>query len=331
MDQEYQPVIELQLAEPSGTKSAWRVLIPILGGLGLIFLLVIGSMALLVYLVIRAELRQEQHLAKMIVDVTDTNYQQEVLEADVPVVVDFYADWCRPCRSQSAILMEFIAKGENVKIAKIDAEANHELSGRYNIRAYPTLLIFKDGTIVARNEGCIGEADIRKMLKIDPPKPVAGESDAQRLVREARNTYFMGDWQAALTQTEGALELDKELKDGLCLHVEVAGRVVDEMLSRDDNEGALAVCSGAGESARRLCSRMSELDDDDKEILGSLFYDEACASALCGHPQRAVNCLHDALAVGFHDLDLCEYDSDLNSLRRRSDFKRFLKAFRESE
>jgi thioredoxin 1 len=96
---------------------------------------------------------------------TDAGFDTEVLTSDQPVLVDFWAEWCGPCR-QMGPTIDQIAKdyAGRVKVGKLDVDSNINTAGRYNIRGIPTLLVFKGGKVVDQKVGAIGKSDVEKLL-----------------------------------------------------------------------------------------------------------------------------------------------------------------------
>ena len=89
-------------------------------------------------------------------DVSDQNFEQEVLKSSEPVLVDFFAEWCGPCKAMAPALEEVAKEMEGkVKVAKIDVDANPDITTRYQIQAMPTLILFKDGEIAGRHTGAL--------------------------------------------------------------------------------------------------------------------------------------------------------------------------------
>ncbi|WP_111642110.1 thioredoxin TrxA [Marinimicrobium alkaliphilum] len=96
-----------------------------------------------------------------IVHVTDASFEQEVLQSDVPVLVDFWAAWCGPCKMIAPVLDELAGEYQGkIKIAKVDVDANKETPGKFNIRGIPTLIIFKDGNIEATKVGALSRPQL---------------------------------------------------------------------------------------------------------------------------------------------------------------------------
>jgi thioredoxin 1 len=101
-----------------------------------------------------------------VVTVTDSNFEQEVIQSSQPVLVDFWAEWCGPCKMIAPVLDEIAdEKAGAVKIAKVDVDNNQALSARFGIRAIPTLLLFKNGAVQDQMVGMTSKHDL--ISKID--------------------------------------------------------------------------------------------------------------------------------------------------------------------
>ena len=95
----------------------------------------------------------------------DANFEVEVLQSKVPVLVDFFAEWCGPCKSLSPIVEELARDyAGRIKIGKVDVDHAHKTPSQYGIMAVPTLILFKDGKAMEKIMGLKPKADLRKRL-----------------------------------------------------------------------------------------------------------------------------------------------------------------------
>ncbi len=96
--------------------------------------------------------------------VTDASFEQEVINSDTPVVVDFWAEWCGPCKMIGPSLEEISDEMSNVKIVKVNIDENNETAIKYGVRSIPTMIMFKDGAPVDTKVGAAPKSDLAKWI-----------------------------------------------------------------------------------------------------------------------------------------------------------------------
>ena len=101
-----------------------------------------------------------------IVHTSDADFDSDVLQADKPVLVDYWAEWCGPCKMIAPILDEIATEyGDRLKICKIDIDANQNTPPRYGIRGIPTLMLFKNGEVEATKVGALSKSQLAQFLE----------------------------------------------------------------------------------------------------------------------------------------------------------------------
>lgn len=99
-----------------------------------------------------------------VIELTKENFEQEVLEAQETVLVDFWATWCGPCQMMAPVVEEIGQERNDVKVCKVNVDEQMELARRYRVMSIPTFLVFKGGEQIEREMGAVSKEDLIKML-----------------------------------------------------------------------------------------------------------------------------------------------------------------------
>ena len=104
-------------------------------------------------------------MSEYINNVSDSSFEQDVLQADGPVLVDYWAEWCGPCKMISPVLDEIAAAYDGkLTVAKVNVDESRATAVRYHVRSIPMLLLFKDGQIQATQVGAVGKSQLVQMI-----------------------------------------------------------------------------------------------------------------------------------------------------------------------
>ena len=100
-----------------------------------------------------------------VLKVNDNTFEQEVLKSNIPVLVDFYADWCGPCKMLSPTVDEVASENDDIKVVKVNVDESQETAIKYQVMSIPTLVVIKNGNEVNRSVGVIDKEEILSMIK----------------------------------------------------------------------------------------------------------------------------------------------------------------------
>lgn len=99
-----------------------------------------------------------------VLKITENNFEEEVVQSDKTVLLDFYADWCGPCKMQSPIIDEIANSRDDIKVGKINVDENQNLASKYHVMSIPTLLIMKNGEILEQFVGLTAKDQIEEKI-----------------------------------------------------------------------------------------------------------------------------------------------------------------------
>ena len=100
-----------------------------------------------------------------VIHVNKENYPEAVLESEKPVLLEFFAQWCGPCRAMGPVLEEFAAENPGCKVAKVDIDEEPELTERFRVMSVPSLFVIKDGKVVTQSVGAKTRQQLRQMVE----------------------------------------------------------------------------------------------------------------------------------------------------------------------
>jgi len=99
-----------------------------------------------------------------VINLTDLNFEQEVMQSDKPVLIDFFATWCGPCRMVSPLVDEIAQQRSDIKVCKVDVDDQGELASRFGVSSIPMLVVMKNGKVTAKSVGAVPKEDILALV-----------------------------------------------------------------------------------------------------------------------------------------------------------------------
>ena len=100
-----------------------------------------------------------------VVKLTEANFEQEVMQADRPVLVDFYADWCGPCKMMGPVVEELAGEESNVKVCKINIDEEMAVAQKYGVMSIPTFISFKNGEVAGKQVGAVPKSKLQELIR----------------------------------------------------------------------------------------------------------------------------------------------------------------------
>ena len=137
-------------------------------------LIVIGTIFFIIIMIIlsrflnnrnKVEISNEEESGMEILSITSANFEEEVLNSDKTVLIDFYADWCGPCKAYSPIVESVAAENEDIKVVKINVDNAQDIAIKYQVMSIPTTVVIKNGQEINRAVGMMSKSDLLEMVK----------------------------------------------------------------------------------------------------------------------------------------------------------------------
>jgi thioredoxin 1 len=100
-----------------------------------------------------------------VINLTDLNFEQEVMQSDKPVLIDFFATWCGPCTMVSPLVDEIAQQRSDIKVCKVDVDDQGELASRFGVSSIPMLVVMKNGKVTAQNVGAVPKEKILELVE----------------------------------------------------------------------------------------------------------------------------------------------------------------------
>lgn len=118
-----------------------------------------------IYLNSKNKIENEEENLMEVLKVTSENFEEEVLKSDKTVLIDFYADWCGPCKMLSPIIDAVANENEDLKVVKVNVDDAQNLAIQYQVMSIPTIVIIKEGKEINRSVGLISKSEVEEMVK----------------------------------------------------------------------------------------------------------------------------------------------------------------------
>ena len=127
-----------------------------------------------------------------VIELTQENYQKEVIESDKPVLIDFFATWCGPCKMVSPVVDQIANERPDIKVCKLDVDKNLDLARTFQVMSVPTLVAMKNGKMINKIIGAMPKAQILKMFDCFREKPLSDGREGFALSSIFKNKPFIG-------------------------------------------------------------------------------------------------------------------------------------------